>query len=518
MRTGLKKPFENQFRRIGKTKIFTVSVLITLCIVALSLAPVLKSQVIYFDDVEYFYKNENVKNPSLQSAVGFLDEILYPSTVRGYYQPLSMISLMVDVWFGATENNLTIFHVTSLMLHLANTAMLTVVLFLFFKKPVLSALGGLLFGLHPTAIESIAWISERKTLLATFFVLLALLFYILYVQKDRKKFFWTSVGLFFLSLLSKPTTITFPLLLLLLDWWPLKRLSKKTAVEKLPFLELSAVSALVTYVSQKYSASVVLPSSRPLLDSILLPFYNISFYIGKIFVPINQSGFYGFPDPFTLGNPTVLIHVIGSLLIIAAVLISLKRTKSIFAGFSFFIIAISPSMNVIQFTPVIAADRFLYLPIIGMLLTVVYLLSRLAERLGTDLNRQNLRRLAVCTVLSIVLIFAEAQAARHYIPYWKDTMAIFKRNYDVSPDNYITCYDLGSYLLGKEQFAEGEFYVNECIRLKPDYIDAYCALGVSYYKRGETEKALELFRKAVEIEPDSIAKAYVGVLEQDSSL
>ena len=152
-------------------------------ITAITHWPTLSAKAYMFDDDQYLINNRLVKNPSWASTRTFLTEVLAPSTVRGYYQPLTMISLMLDVAAGGTDENLTPFRQTSLVFHVANTLLVVIFLYLLFASPIPALIAGLLYGLSPTTIESIAWLSERKTLLACFFALLTLISYLLYTKK-----------------------------------------------------------------------------------------------------------------------------------------------------------------------------------------------------------------------------------------------------------------------------------------------------------------------------------------------
>ena len=186
--------------------IIALLVLVISCTIAVQW-PALSARAFAFDDAQYFITNPLVRNPSAASAWQFFREVLHPSTVGGYYQPLTMVSLMLDSVMGATQDNLRPLHRTSLLLHAVNSGLIVLLLYALFKQPWVAAGAGLLFGLHPITVETVAWIAERKTPLATFFALLSLLAYLKYVKNPSRRIWYPACALLFvLALLSKPSS------------------------------------------------------------------------------------------------------------------------------------------------------------------------------------------------------------------------------------------------------------------------------------------------------------------------
>ena len=341
--------------------------------------PALNANALSFDDQQYFTGNALVQNPSWNSAKRFLTEVLEPSTVEGYYQPLAMISLMFDYAAGGRKNNLTPFHTTSLILHTANTALIIILLYLLFGNIWAAAAAGLLFGVHPMTVEPIPWVGERKTLLAAFFSLWSLFFYVRYAKSANRKFYIACFFAYFLALMSKPTSTPLPAVMLLMDYWPLNRLSKKTILEKIPLFLMGAIFACITYISQHRTAVTVLPTKYgpEYVPAVLC--HNIIFYLYKIIWPVNLSSHYAFPKPFGLTSPMVLAGVIGTCILIPVLLFSLRFTKAALTGWLIFFVAIFPTMGVIGFTNVIASDKFAYLPSVGLLMALTAFLIWLAQ-------------------------------------------------------------------------------------------------------------------------------------------
>jgi len=361
------------------SKVLTLIVLLFIvgAVVLAAHWPALSAKALMLDDDQYLVDNRLIQNPSWSSAKQFLTEVRKPSTVRGYYHPLAMLSLMLDYALAGSIDNLTPFRCTSLCLHVANSLLLVIFLHLLFGHIWPAAMLGLLYGLHPITIESVAWLSQRKTLLAAFFALWCLIFYVRYAHKGSLWCLVVCVLMYALSLLSKPSTIGIPILLLILDYWPLRRLSKKAILEKVPLFIIAGIAAIVTFTSQSTAASVTLPTESGLIRVLLIFCHNIIFYLKTAVWPVNLSWYYPFPEPFNLSHPMVTFTVIGTCILIPALLISLRWTRCLSASWLFFFIAIFPTLGLIRFHPMIAADRHMYLPVIGFLLPAGWLFSRL---------------------------------------------------------------------------------------------------------------------------------------------
>ncbi|MHC4222318.1 MAG: hypothetical protein ACYST9_07845, partial [Planctomycetota bacterium] len=229
---------------------------------------------------------------------------------------------------------------TSLLLHLASTTALTIFLYQLFGNVFAAAIAGLIFALHPTSVECVAWLAERKALLGTFFAFTSLIFYIRHVQLPKKKTYLLCIFFFILSMLSKPNAVGLPLVMLFLDYWPLNRFGKKALLEKIPIFILSIIFALITYISQAETSIIVTPSGRGVSAVVLLFFHNITFYLHKFLCPINLSPRYPLPQPFNLGNPALGPYVLGTVMLSVAIVLSLRRTRVFLTCFLVFFIAL----------------------------------------------------------------------------------------------------------------------------------------------------------------------------------
>ncbi|HEY3245066.1 MAG TPA: tetratricopeptide repeat protein [Phycisphaerae bacterium] len=467
---------------------------------------VLDSKALSVDDGEYLTDNPLVQHPSWESAGRFLREVRAPSTVKGYYQPLSMISLMLDYALAGSTGNLRPFHRTSLMLHVLNTILATLLLYQLFGNPWAAAIPGLLFGVHPLAVEPMAWIADRKTLLATFFALLSLVLYVRYARhtsaaplappnRQRSIIYLGCLFTYILSLMSKPTTTLLPVLLVLLDIWPLRRFSRRTLLEKLPFVVLTVISIPITIVSQSTTWGVARPEQTPALRVPLIIAHNIVFYLYKVFIPLDMSAHYPPPQPLDLSHPMVLAGVVGSGLLLAGLWLSLRWTRALLIGWLFFFVAVLPTMGVISFTNVVAADKFAYLPALGFMLPLAAGLAHVWKRPVRSAVRPAV--LSAACALAIVL----AVDTRRCLAHWENSEALFRYMVRRAPNASVPRAGLGNALRELGRMDEAIMAYREAVRLEPRYIVARLNLANGLAQQNNPDAAIAHYRVILESDP-----------------
>jgi tetratricopeptide (TPR) repeat protein len=482
--------------------------------------PGLSAKALSFDDNQYLTENVLVQYPSLNSIVRFFTEVLKPSTVEGYYQPMTMLSLMFDYVLGGRENNLVPFHITSLALHIANTALIIVLLYLLFGQMWVAAGVGLLFGVHPLTVETIPWIGERKTLLAAFFSLWSLIFYVIYTRKNDKKFYFWSFATYLLALMSKPTSLPLPAVMLLMDYWPLNRLKTQDSgcktnklsifrdtgylvLDKLPFFMLGGVFAIITYISQSRAANAILPTEFGPGRIPLILCHNIIFYLYKMVWPVNLSSHYVFPEPLNLSQPMVLAGVIGTCILIPLLVISLRWTRAALTGWLIFFVAILPTMQIIGFSNVIASDKFAYLPSAGLLMILAAFLVWLCS-----IRFSTLCRIAAAIIL--VLVCAEAVGTRRYLVCWQDTIKLYENMLSLTPDAAPLHLNIGITFQLRKNLDEAISHYHRALELKPDDAPVYNSLGTAMEAKGDPNKAVRYYLQAIKLIPH-YAEAYYNL-------
>jgi len=466
-------------------------------IVVLVQAPVLRAQAFCFDDHQYVFTNPLVQKPGWESVGRFLREILRPSTVQGYYQPMGMISLMLDWAAGGRPDDLRVFHRTSLALHGLNAVLVALLVYRCFGHVGAAAAAGLLFGLHPVTVEPVAWISERKTLLASVFALACLNAYLWYVARPTVWRYATVAAFLALALLSKPIATPLPVLLLLLDWWPLHRLGRQAVVEKLPLFALSAAAGVITLVSQARAAGLDAPTDNDPARIFWTLCHNAAFYPIKLLWPAKLMPHYPFPEPLGPGQPLVLAGLVGTLVAVVLVCLSWRWTRAVVVGALFFVLTLLPTTNIIGFTHAIAALKFLYLPLVGWLLPLGALWAWLWRPVAPP--RWGRAGIAVAAVL--VLAALEAYAARRYLDCWQDTERLHRHMVQVAPHAWAARYNLGEFLAQSGRTSEAIEQFERVLAQRPDHWKARSALGAALWRVGQCEAALAQLREAVRLKP-----------------
>ncbi len=485
-------------------KISTVHVacasLVVLTIVLATYWPVLNCHALSFDDNDYFTENALVTHPSVNSAGRFLTEVLKPSTVRGYYQPLAMISLMLDYALGARPADLYAIQRTSLALHAANSVLVALLMLALFRSVPAAIIAGLLFGLHPAAVESVPWLAQRKSLLSTFFALACLLAYCRYARIGGAWRYAVVALLYVLSLMSKPTSTPLPLLLLLLDAWPLKRLRWRTVVEKIPLFAIAAVFSVITVISQSRAGGAQMPHEYGPLRIPMILAHNISFYFRHLFWPGDVPNYYLFPSPFTPGNPAIISGFLITAALVATLILSLRWTRAWVCGGLFLFVALSPTLGVIGFTDTIASNRFLYLPMVGALLPIAYYAAR-----GWTRPRTTARTLIVTATMFACAL--GAIGTRRGLSFWSDSVTHFAHLVQVAPDAPKVRFSYGEALDRAGYLERAEVEYRAAIALRPGYSRAHNNLAVILAARNQLSEALPHYADAVRYDTKSF-KAY----------
>jgi tetratricopeptide (TPR) repeat protein len=485
--------------------------IVAVCIfVLLVYLPALSAQAMLFDDIEYVKSNPLVQNPSWESVRRFLDEVWRPSTVRGYYQPLTMVSLMVDRYLAGGPDDLSAYHRTSLLLHVGNTALLGVLIYLLFGEPVVAAGVALLFGVHPITVDSVCWLSERKTLLASFFALISLILYVRFAQRRRTEFYFGCLFAYVLALLSKPITVPLPAMMLLMDYWPLDRFGRRSVVEKLPLFAVGGVFAVITYVSQGNAGGVHWPAGGNLLYVPLVLCHNVIFYLRKLILPLNLSPHYEPPTVIGFANPAFPASMIACVLMVLFLVLLFRHAPGPLIGSLIFFVMLLPAMGLIKVTKPLVANRYVYLPSIGILLVLAWLLIQLHH----VLQKRWLRASYLGAPLVILVLAAlGAVGTRHYLHPWTNTGEFHEYMLRLFLDAPMVHNDLGLYLASNGRYQEAVEHFRAAVRTGPDLWQAHhnLALGLDQ-TGGDTEEMVQHYRRAIELVPgDMAARVSLGL-------
>jgi Flp pilus assembly protein TadD len=496
--------------RLSEKKLFALVCLVLAFGTAALYWPITHHQFIIFDDDEYVAANNHVLTGlNWTNAVWAFD-----GAHAANWHPLTWISHQADgSVFGADPGG---HHLVNLLFHVANTLLL----FLFLRGTTgalwRSAFVAALFAWHPLHVESVAWASERKDVLSAFFWLLTLLAYAKYVMSDQRRvtstvptpslvtrhsslwFYLLSLAFFALGLMSKPMVVTLPFVLLLLDVWPLRRISDfrfslavfpvRLFAEKIPFFALSLGGCLLTMHAQG-SAGAISPMAWPSrLMNALLAYPR---YIAKLFWPADLSIIY----PYRYDWPAAAL-IGAALLLLAISVLAVKYIRAapwVFVGWFWFLGTLVPTIGIIQVGAAAVADRYSYLPSIGFFCMLVWT--------AVEFCPAGPRAKNILSLLGVGLLLGCLAATTLQISYWRDSVSLFLHSLEVTENNYVTDNCLGIAFDKAGDKARALVLYREAVRLEPRYPQSQFNLAISLIGFGQMEEALQHLQTAAELEP-----------------
>lgn len=493
----------NDANNTNKCWAIAISIALVLLVTLFVYSPTLSLNAITTDDGQYVVSNVLVTDPSWTSVKRFVTEVFSPTSVQGYYQPLTMLSLMLDCSIGGAVDYQLPFRCTNLILHLLNTLMMFLVIYMLFDHIGGALIVALLFSLHPMRVESVAWISERKTLLACVFVLNSLYFYLLFLKttkrkKYKKQYYICSIIMFSMALLSKPISLPFPIMLLLIDWWPLKRMTSRAAMEKLPYFILSFTFGVIAFVSQKLAGGVGLPQEYGYGRMVLTILYDTSFYLHKTIIPIDLFPGYPYPFPLSLTNTAVCTYVLGSAVLFVLMACSLLRTRAIVASFLIVFVGLLPTMQIFAFSGDIASDKYMYIPFLGIAIFLGACFVKGWECLSKFGLKQWITMKYTVIMCLVLIMVIEAVETRKYIGVWADSISLHQHILKLSPGDMGAIVNLGTAYDREGDSQKALDCMGDAVRIgvgDPLYTLALGNYGVILIHAGKTKKGIEYLEK-----------------------
>lgn len=415
---------------------------------------------------------------------------MFTSYVNGNYGPLTLLSFAVDFHFFGSDP--FFYHLHNLLLHAANTLLVFWLLQLFGARRLGSWCGAILFAIHPLRVESVTWITERKDVSYAFFFLLSLISYLYYRRNEKPKFYALSLFFCLLSLFTKGQAVTLPFLFLLCDWYKGVEFNRRTMKQLIPFFFLSFLFVFITimgkFVTKDFNQHFTW-TFRFLIAS-----WGLIFYLVKTFVPFNLSPFYPFPAttaealPLEFQAAPAVVFVLGVLLLLSA-----RRDRSLAFGVGFFVIAVFPVLQLVPAGPVAAADRFTYLPSIG----ISYLLARLTElpAIASSLRRHAWTAILLGLLTTVFFVYL----TRSTCLIWKDSISLWQRAVAYAPANHIPNSHLGTSYLEAGNATEAIPHFTRALEINPEYAEAFQNRGYSYMMTGADDLALADFERAIRL-------------------
>ena len=524
-----------------------------LCCLFLVIAPIivygqmLGHEFVYHDDHLYAAENAYVKTGLTVDGIKWAFSTFHLE----FWHPLTWLSLMLDTrLFGALPGG---YLFSNLVLHILNALLL----FAFLNRSTGSVwrswMVAALFALHPTNVESVAWISQRKDVLSTFFWMLTLHSYYFYARRPGLKRYLGVLSVLILGLMAKPMLVTLPFVLLLLDYWPLGRLPAGASLksfsksafmllrEKIPLIAVCGAAAVITYLAQQSSGGIKSVAAVSIADRISNALISYVAYIINMLWPFKLACFYPFTTTFARWQ------VGGCFLLLVAVtwiaVRSARRHPFFIVGWLWYLGALVPVIGLVKIGAFAMADRYGYVPSIGIYILAIWGVPVLTVRLA--------RRQALMNGLSACALIICMATTWHQVGFWQNKVTLFSRALDVTSNNWFAHNALGKDFLQRERFDDALNQFHKARHIVPNYIPTYVNLGITYARQnnlreairylsaaermrpeaaevqrnlailyeqhGDSEKALAHFRRALELEPDDAgALKHMGNLMADN--
>ena len=409
-----------------------------------------------------------------------------------YWMPLSLISHMLDVQLFAL--NAGMHHAVNVLLQALNVVLLFLVIRSMTGLTWRSAFAAAFWGVHPLRTESVAWIAERKDLLGGLFFILTLGAYLGFIRRPSVRAYILMLLLYLLGIMSKPTVVTLPIVLLLLDVWPLGRLKRLRDLlplvwEKLPLFALSIFSCLITVFTQKQTLD---PNGQlPLILRAVNAVVCYCIYLGKMIYPSGLAVFYPYPpDGRAIWQVCAAIALLFALS--TCVLLLRRGCPYLFVGWFWYLVMLAPASGILKAGGQAYADRFTYLPQIGLSIASIWLICGWATN-GT----RKASLVSVGTIALLCLMVATYNQTR----IWCDSTTLFRHSLDCTKDNSLIHNNLGSVLWHEGKFSEAINHVEKALTINPANAEAQNNMGTILWSKGDRTDAIARYQKALELQP-----------------
>jgi tetratricopeptide (TPR) repeat protein len=439
------------------------------------------------------------------------------------WHPLTWLSLLVDSsLYGLYAGG---YHLTNVFLHLTNSILIFFLLRRMTGTTVRSGFVAALFAIHPINVESVAWVAERKNVLSTFFWFTTMWAYAVYAAHPDWRRYLIVILLFAAGLMAKPMLITLPVVLLLMDYWPLRRFSaeatdKRSNVphevnsrskwrvalclirEKIPLLLLSVISASVTLYIADMGGAVRSLSAFPLEGRIANALVSYTEYLEKMTWPFELTFFY--PWRKFISPAQIIFSVSLMTGVTAFVLRGAKRRPYLLVGWLWYILTLVPVIGIVQVGHQAMADRYAYVPMIGIFMIVAWG--------GYDLLSRYFNRQGILLFLLLAVIIAFMAVSLNQVRHWQSSETVFRRGLQTTEDNHLAEQGMGHVSLLRGDYEQAAAHFREALRIRPDYTDASLNLGIVFMKQGLFKEAIDQYRGLLEKNPHDVrALNHLGV-------
>ncbi len=487
----------------------------------------LKNEILIgWDDGEY------LTNPAITNPGQGAGSAIFSDFHLGMYQPLAVLSFLFN--YKLAGDAAAGYIIVNILLHLLNIWLVYKLMLLWFKRFETAFIAALLFAIHPMHVEGVVWISTRSSLLYSVFFLSGLIRYEKYLSTQSAKDYTITLVLALTALFCKSMAATFPLILVVVDYFKSRKLTGKVIAEKVPFLVLSVIFGIIAIkASASFGHITVLESEYNIFQRVVLILYGISFYLVKLVLPVNLSAIYSFPEAVNGSLPGWVYTPMIAFIVYAIIILRSHENRKLYVfGGLFFLFSISMVLPLFWSRIFITADRYTYLPYIGLFMIIAVGSAKILDQLKYS---QRSTRNMIYVASGLILLFLSAGVVNR-IKAWHDVPALMTdvlekqrsdadmahayfylgnyydvrsedeealKNYNLAVSrnkNYLLAYNNRAILLGKHRnFNQAIEDLTTAISLKPDYAEAWYNRGVAYYQMGEKEKACGDWQKAAKL-------------------
>lgn len=434
-----------------------------------------------WDDQVNVYENENVVNFDVKG--------IFSEHVIGNYNPLSNFTLALE--YLVVKDSPGLYHFTNVLLHIICSLLVYLLMKRLGMSFLVSFLIALLFGIHPMRVESVAWITERKDVLFGAFYVASLLFNVSYHKTKKGVYYFLSLAVFSLSLLSKIQAVALPFSLLLMDYWLERKLTRKSAIEKVPFFLLSLITGLVGIYFLREQGSLELGETLPLYQRLFIGSYSFIVYIVKSIIPVSLSAIYTFPAALTMVH---YMSMVAALVVVLVSAFAFKSKRFLTFGILFFTLNIVFVLQVVGAGQGFIADRFTYIPYIGLFFIYAVFFEKLLAKFPG-------RRGLLYSILVVYLLLISVQTINQ-IKVWENSETLWTDVIEKHPTTALAYNNLAHYYTEKNQAEKALSNYNTAIALQPRKAETYNNRGKIYFERGDFDKALEDYNKSLSLDPN----------------
>ena len=451
--------------------------------------PALHHGFLEYDDQQYV-----TDNPRVQAGLTWTGFVWAFGFHAGNWHPLAWLSHMADCQlYGARAGG---HHLTNVLLHVASTLLLFAVLNRMTDALWRSAAVAALFAWHPLHVESVAWVAERKDVLCAFFWMLTLWLYVRHAARPSIARYLFALGAFVLCLMAKPMGVTLPFVLLLLDYWPLKRFTIydlrftifRLVREKIPFLILSLIACVLTLRAQEIA--IVTTAGLPVSERVAHVLAAYNHYLFAMFVPRHLAIYYPYQIHLPARTIACAVIVLGVITLVA--IKNLRRRPYLMVGWLWYLGTLVPVIGLVQVGDQAWADRYTYLPLIGLFVPAVWFTCEIVKNRMVLLSLSGLAAAGLITATSVQL------------GYWQDTRTLFERTAKVTQRNYLAITILGSLFAHEHKYDEAMAYYQTALRYQPDFPEAHFFMGDALDEQGKLDEALAEYQKALWFRPTQV--------------